>query len=154
MRGSRFRFFYRFVMFAVVFATFSAIPANAAKSLFDRLGGAKAVGSVTIEFVNVLASDKRLTDNNPAVKDAFASVDALRLKKVLYLLLCEVTGGPCKYKGKSMPAAHEGLKINEIEWFYMLEDLVKVLDKFNVPEQEKNEVLAIIATTKKDIVGK
>ena len=125
----------------------------AKKSLLERLGGAKAVGSVTIEFVNVLAADARVTKNNPAVKDAFASTNVLKLKQKLYQLLCMVTGGPCKYTGKNMVATHVGLRITELEWFYMLDDLVIVLDKFSVPEKLKNEVLAIIATTKKDIIN-
>lgn len=124
------------------------------KSLFDRLGGAKAVGAVTIDLVNTLAADKRLTENNQVVADAFASANVLGLKKKLYQLICMATGGPCKYKGRSMPAAHDGMKITELEWHYFMDDLIQVLDKFNVPLKEKNEVLAIISGTKSEIVGK
>jgi hypothetical protein len=35
-----------------------------------------------------------------------------------------------------------------------VEDLVKTLDEFKVPEKEKGELLAVLGPMKKDIVGK
>lgn len=68
------------------------------------------------------------------------------------MLACQVTGGPCKYTGKDMKSAHAHLHITEKEWSVMLAELDKSLAKFKVPAPEKKEFVAIIESTKPDIV--
>ena len=68
--------------------------------------------------------------------------------------LCAVTGGPCFYTGRDMKVAHVGLGITEKDWEATANHLVATLNKFNVPEKEKSEVLVIISSLKKDIVEK
>jgi hemoglobin len=53
-----------------------------------------------------------------------------------------------------MKEAHAGMGITEAHFNALVEDLVKSLDKFRVPEKEKNELLAALAAMKPDIVGK
>ena len=67
--------------------------------------------------------------------------------------ICEGTGGPCKYKGKTMMEAHQGMNITEAEFNALVGDLVAALDQFNVPDQEKNDLLGILGPMKSDIVG-
>jgi len=68
--------------------------------------------------------------------------------------LCAVTGGPCVYVGRDMKASHAGLGITERDWDASVRHLVATLDKFSVPAKEKDEVLALVGTLKKDIVEK
>jgi len=51
-----------------------------------------------------------------------------------------------------MKKAHKNMKVTEGEFNALVEDLVKTLDKFNVPEAEKNELLGALAPMKADIV--
>jgi hemoglobin len=44
------------------------------------------------------------------------------------------------------------LNITEKEWQAMLSDFTKSLDKFKVPGREQKELIAIVESTKKDIV--
>jgi hemoglobin len=67
-------------------------------------------------------------------------------------LVCEATGGPEKYAGRSMKDSHRHLNITEKEWRAMAADFKKSLDKFKVPEKEQKELFAIVESTKKDIV--
>jgi hemoglobin len=53
-----------------------------------------------------------------------------------------------------MKTAHAGMGIDGPAFDVLVEDLVKALDKFSVPEQEKNELLAILGPLKGDIVEK
>jgi hemoglobin len=53
-----------------------------------------------------------------------------------------------------MKTAHTGLKISEDDWSAVVKDLVATLDKFKVPEKEKNEVLGAVSGLKGDIVGR
>jgi hemoglobin len=67
-------------------------------------------------------------------------------------MVCQASGGPEKYTGRGMKESHQHLNITEKEWQAMLADFKKVLDKFKVPEQEQNELITIVESTKKDIV--
>ena len=80
--------------------------------------------------------------------------DANRLVKNLTDFVCNATGGPCKYTGKSMKAAHKKMAVTTGEFNALVEDLVKTLYKFNVPAKEKGELLAALGPLAKDIVEK
>jgi hemoglobin len=115
-------------------------------SLYDRLGGKPAIQAVVDDFIGDVAADARINRR-------FAGANIPRLKTMLVDQICEATGGPCKYAGQSMRAAHAGMKITEPEFNALVEDLVKSLDKLRVPAQEKNELLTALAGMKSDIVG-
>ncbi len=117
------------------------------KSLYERLGGMEAITAVIDEFIKVLQADERINK-----KFAKSGMNGPRVRLHLIEQVCEATGGPCKYTGLSMKRAHKNMKVTEGEFNAGVEDLVKVLDKFNVPEAEKSELLAALAALKGDIV--
>jgi hemoglobin len=51
-----------------------------------------------------------------------------------------------------MRESHEPLKITESEWVAFCKDFDDTMAKFNVPEAERNELFAIVQSTKSDIV--
>jgi hemoglobin len=51
-----------------------------------------------------------------------------------------------------MKEAHQHLNITDREWRVMMSDFRKSLGKLKVPEREKKELIAIVESTKKDIV--
>jgi hemoglobin len=120
------------------------------KSLYDRLGGEPAITAVVDDFLaNVLADNR--------INAFFANVDAAgaaNLRAKLIEQICAATGGPCTYTGKDMVTVHTGMNISEADFNALVEDLVKSLDKFKVPEAEKNELLGALGGMKGDIVGK
>jgi len=117
----------------------------AEKSLYDRLGGKDAITAVVEEFVGNVVADER-------INTFFKNADAANLKKQLVDQICEATGGPCKYAGKDMKTAHAGMGVKEADFNALVEDLVKALDKFKVPEKEKGELLGALGGMKGDIV--
>jgi truncated hemoglobin YjbI len=122
------------------------------KSLYVRLGGKKAIKAVVDEFVGNVANDSRI---NKFFAQAAADPKRMkRLKENLVDQICDASGGPCKYKGLDMVTAHKGMNITDAEFGALVEDLVKALDKFNVGETEKNELLGALGGMKGDIVGK
>jgi hemoglobin len=128
-------------------------PAAAApqKPLFDRLGGAYAIATVVDDFIEALLVDDIL-NANPAIKEARARVPKAGLKFHVTSLVCQATGGPQNYTGRTMKEAHAHLKITEKEWDEMVKVFVGVLDKYKVPKAEQGELLQIVGTTKGDIV--
>jgi hemoglobin len=125
--------------------------APAKKSLYDRLGGAYPISMVVDDFIERLLVNKTL-NANPAIKAARERVPKQGLKFHVTTLVCQVTGGPCKYVGRGMKESHAHLNIHEKEWQAMAADFKKSLDKFKVPEAEQKELFDIVGGTKGDIV--
>lgn len=115
------------------------------KSLYQRLGGQKAIVAVVDDFVGNVAADKR-------INKFFANTDIPRLKRLLVEQICAGTGGPCKYTGRDMKTAHRGLGVGNADFNALVEDLGKTLNKFKVPAREQKELVAILAPMRKDIV--
>lgn len=124
----------------------AATSVSADQSLYERLGGKAAITSVVDDFVANVAADARINAR-------FANTDIPHLKQMLVDQICQATGGPCTYTGKSMVDAHKGMKITEADFNALVEDLTKSLDKFSVPEREKTELLTALGGMKGDIVG-
>jgi hemoglobin len=126
--------------------TQATAPPAPPKPLFDRLGGKPAVEAVVDEFLKRVAADKRINGR-------FFNTDLTRLRGLLVEFVCSATGGPCQYTGRDMRSSHAGLQVVEEEFNALVEDLVGALDKFNVPKQEKNELLGALGPLAKEIVN-
>jgi hemoglobin len=120
------------------------------KSLYERLGGYNAIAAVVDDFVGRLVADKQF-------EHFFAghSTDSKkRIRQHIVDQFCAAAGGPCIYTGRTMKESHAGLNISEADWDAAAKHLVATLDKFKVPEPEKNELLAFVTSLKADIVEK
>ena len=120
------------------------------KSLYARLGGYDAIALVVDDFIMRLATDKRFEK----FFTGFSEDSKKRLRQHILDQFCAAAGGPCVYTGREMRTAHKGLGITEADWDAAAKHLVAALDKYKVPEAEKNELLAFVVTQKKDIVEK
>jgi hemoglobin len=117
-----------------------------AKPLYDRIGGMDMIDAVVADFVEQrLATDDRL-------RDRFAKIDKRAFRALLADQLCELSGGPCKYTGKSMPDAHAGLEIGDAEFRVFLDDLRLSLVALHVPAKEQDELLAMLGKLREQIV--
>jgi hemoglobin len=121
------------------------------KPLYDRLGGVYSIATVVDDFIERLLVNDTL-NANPAISQARTRVPKAGLKFHVTALVCEVTGGPCKYTGRAMKESHQQLNITEGQWQAMVADFRKTLDKFKVPAKEQEELVIIVGSTKKDIV--
>lgn len=115
------------------------------KSLYERLGGQPAISAVIDDFAGRVLADTRINAK-------FAKSDPNRLVTNLKSFVCKATGGPCKYEGKDMTAAHKNMAVTNGEFGALVEDLVATLDKFNVPAKEKGELLGALGPLGPQIV--
>jgi len=129
-----------FSALALAGALLFGLPAKPASAgtLFDDLGGAPGATKVIDDFLGFVVADGR-------INHYFAHADVPRLRANLIGLVCQATGGPCKYEGRSMPDAHKGMHITEADFNALVEDLEKSLDKNAVPFTTQNRLLAILA---------
>src|SRR6266545_3607353 len=131
-------------------STITSPPAQEKKSLYTRLGGYDAIALVVDDFITRLATDKRFE----RFFAGFSDDSKKRLRQHILDQFCAAAGGPCVYTGREMKTAHAGLKISEDDWNAAAKHLVAALDKYKVPEAEKNDLLAFVVSQKKDIVEK
>ena len=114
-------------------------------SLYDRLGRRPGIDVVVHAFVGNIGRDKRVN-----VRFMFVDMDVLQAH--LTDQICAASGGPCAYAGRAMKPLHAPMHVRPAEFDAMGEDLVAALKTHAVPERETKELLAIVASTRPDIV--
>jgi hemoglobin len=120
-------------------------PRATTGSLYDRLGGKPAIQRAIDDFLPLVAFDNR-------INAFFATANPTRLNALLVELIGSITGGPEKYTGRTMKAAHAGLKIQKQHFDALMEDLGKALDNQQVPAKERGELVALLNPMAADIV--
>ena len=120
-------------------------------TLYTKLGGQAAIVAVVDQFVANVGADSRI---NKFFAQTVADPQRLAAFKTnLVNLICQGTGGPCKYTGKSMKDAHKGMGITDADFNALVEDLVAALNKFNVSQDNQKALLGLLGPMKPDIVG-
>ena len=146
------RILLRIISGLLLMALASAVGFAKEKSLYERLGGKTAIVAVVDEFVGRVAADNRI---NGFFKETASDPNRLAaFKGKLVDQICQASGGPCKYTGKDMKSAHQGMGISEADFNALVEDLVGALDKFKVAPEDKQTLLGVLGPMKKDIVEK
>jgi hemoglobin len=127
----------RICTFATIVLALSLVTATAEeKSLYQRLGGYDSIAAVSDEFIGRLASDEQ----EKRFFVGFSTDSKLRIRQLLVDLVCKATGGPCVYTGRDMKTAHAGSGITKADWNHSLKIFGEVLNKFQVPQKEQQEL--------------
>jgi hemoglobin len=116
-----------------------------ADTLYGDLGGEPRVTQFVGEMLAIAVKDPRIA------KD-FDNINLDWLHKRIVLQICSLTGGPCKYTGRDMHAAHKGLHLATLDFNALVEDLQIAMDRADVPFWTQNRLLAILAPMYRDIV--
>ncbi len=117
-------------------------------TLYKRLGGYDAIAAVVDALMERIKNDdklRRFYDHRSA--DGIA-----REQQLLVDFLCASTGGPMVYTGRDMKSLHVGMRLDEEDWKRAMVHLTVTLDAFEVPEQEKGEVMSFHENLKSEIV--
>jgi len=125
----------------------------APQTLYERLGGIYSIAAVVDDFIERIMVDPIL-NANPLVNEAHHRVSKAGFKYLVTEMIGQATGGPQKYTGKGMKESHVHLRITESEWTQFAKDFKDTLDKFQVPEREQQELLAIAGSLKDEVVTK
>jgi hemoglobin len=145
--------------------TNTAAKAEGKVSLFDRLGGEGGISNIVADFMPRALQDPRVNwerkgarhggftfhrQKSPTWTATPESIARLQAHFVQFLALA--TGGPAHYEGKEMKPVHAGMHITNPEFDSAVGDLKASLDKLQIPNKEQKELLAIIETTRPEIV--
>lgn len=124
------------------------------KSLYERLGGEPAITAVVDDFVARAAPNPKINFTRKGTPAEWKATpeNVAHLKKMLVQLVASATGGSQKYQGRDLKFVHRGMRITDAEFDALAADLKATLDKFNVPAREQDELISIIAASRKDVV--
>lgn len=136
------------IAIAIACAVALAAPARAAAdATFHGLGGKPGIRKIVDTLVPLLLAD-------PRIKESFTDIDMKNLALRLEEQFCQLSGGPCQYKGKDMTEIHDGLNITVAEFNALAEDLQLAMERNGVAPRFQNKLLAKLAPMQRDIVPK
>ncbi len=119
--------------------------ATAGTTLFADLGGLSGIDRIVDEAVSLWLSDDR-------IKLDFDNINPDRLRSRLKSQLCQLTDGPCEYKGRTMEASHEGLAVTQAKFNAVAEDLQTAMEQAGVGYWTQNRLMARLAPMQRLIV--
>ncbi len=116
------------------------------KRLYERLGGADGITQLVDDMIDAYL-------RNPIVKTRFENAKNLEHAKQMAVdFFCAGSGGPQPYNGMDMLTRHTGMNISEEEFIAVVDDILGAMDKNNLGEEEKKEILAYVWSLKDDII--
>jgi hemoglobin len=131
---------------ASLIAAGCATTARNDPSVYAQLGGAEGVQGIVDDLLVAILEDDRINFQ-------FADTDIVRFREKLTEQLCVEAGGPCTYTGLDMQESHAGRDIDDRQFNALVEDLVEVMERRDIPVAAQNHLLRRLAPMHKDIVG-
>jgi hemoglobin len=127
---------------------------TATPSLYDRLGGYFAIAAVVNRFSDEIIKNPKLNEN-PALRawnetEAEARLPGLKFGRTLWI--AAAAGGPFDYTGLPLNEAHADLNLSADEFAEVGAEIVRALDYYGVPEQEKQELVEAYQASMTEVV--
>jgi hemoglobin len=132
------------------------------QTLYDRLGGSETIIALVDDFTQRIIADPRVNFERRNVSTNWVggeykpwnpspeNIDRFKQHMVEFISLA--AGGPAEYTGRDMRALHDGMRITNAEFDAMIGDIKASLDRLNIARAESRDLLAIMETTRKQIV--
>jgi hemoglobin len=131
-------------------------------SLYERLGGVFAIAAVVDHFSDAVVQNAIVgqRSENPALREWHTNnlgrLPGLKFMRTLWV--CAVAGGPFQYSATrpgstvlGLEEAHRNLRISPAEFDEVAAELARSLESFNVPDEEKQQVLGAFAAHKNEV---
>jgi len=119
------------------------------QSIFKQIGGKPALEAAVNRFYEKVTQDFLL-------QPFFEGIEMDTQKKHMVMFLSYAFGGNKTYRGKSLRDVHAPLKekgLNETHFIAVAEHLEEALKELKIKKQLRDKILAIVATTKNDVLG-
>ena len=124
----------------------SATPAPAGTiSVYQAIGGRTALSAAVDDFFGRLLADPEL---GPFFPRGAGPVH----RAYLVTILGEALGGPERYRGPDIAAAHHGLGITDAHFDLAAGDLYATLDGLGVPRHLSDHIVGIVASLRPAVV--
>lgn len=114
-------------------------------ALYRELGGQSGITAIVDGFLFELSEDRD-------VLPLFANTDIERFREKFIEQLCDVSGGPCEYSGDTMRETHRDMRVTRAQFNSVVEDLIRAMEREDVPVGAQNRLLKRLAAMYGDIV--
>ena len=91
---------------------------------------------------------------HPQTKPFFAGRDNTRVKQQLVDQFCDILGGGCVYRGRTMRESHTGMGVSMAAFNGLVEAFQRAADRHGVPFRHQNKLLGVLAPMYRDIVNR
>ena len=132
------------------------------RTLYERLGSASGISALVDDMTARIIADPRVNFERHNVRTSVLGTKYKAwqptpenievLKKHLTEFISLAAGGPATYTGRDMSVVHKSMKITNSEFDAMIGDIKVSMDNLRVASREKRDLLAVIETTRKQIV--
>jgi hemoglobin len=119
------------------------------QTLFERIGGEGAVRATVLKMYDKILADEILAP-------FFENIDVEALRRSQSAFVTVAFGGPNHYTGKSMRAAHANSVnngLNDTHFDLVATHLKSAMEELGVPNNLINEALAIVGSTRADVLN-
>jgi len=120
-------------------------------TLFERLGGTAGISAIVDDVV-----EEHM--NNPNIKSRFLPYreqheKMAMIKQHTIAFFTVGSGGPGTYAGRDMVTTHRGMNISPAEYMHTVDDILNVLEKHQIDQDTRTQVLGILWSLKGMIIG-
>ena len=146
------KFTFLLALFTMTFMLSAQTVSNETKTLFERLGGTPGITAIVDDVIEAHM-------NNPAISARFKPYQDqperfVKIRQHTIEFFSAGSGGSVEYHGRDMTTTHQGMNISAVEYMHVVDDIMGVLDKHNIDEESKKDVLAILWSLKQTIMSK
>jgi hemoglobin len=137
---------------------------NDSRTLYTRLGGDKGIEAIVEDMTTRVMADPRVNFERTDVRKNWVGAkytpwnptpdNIQHFKQHMVQFLTLAAGGPAEYSGREIAAVHKGMRITNNEFDAMVGDFKVSMDALHVGAREKKDLLAIVETTRKQVVEK
>lgn len=122
-----------------------------AESLYDRLGGEAAILAAVDLFYEKVLADAR-------TKPFFETLDMAAQTRKQVAFMTTAFGGPAQHRGRDLRTAHAALVkdkgLSDVHFDAVAEHLKATLTELGVADALVGEALAVVATTRNEVLGR
>lgn len=134
---------------ALIAVLLALLSVAAEKSLYERLGGRERIRPMVDNAVEMVIANPRLRLNSSA-RQILNSAKAKDLQTLLFQVVCDETGGPCKSgnAGGALVRLLQAMELTPSDWDAMAAEFSAAMMKFKVGSREQSDLRALIDQVK------
>jgi hemoglobin len=119
---------------------------NGVSTLYERIGGERAITAVVEAFYGRVLAD-------PLLAPFFAGIETDRLRRMQREFFAAALGGPIRYSGRPLHVVHAGLGIGTRHLARFLDHLTAALADHDLSERDRYDIYSRIHKYADDITG-
>lgn len=119
---------------------------NDQQTLYERVGGKKAIAELVDEFYDRVVAD-------PELKPFFKNVSMAKIRRMQREFFSAALDGPIVYTGKPLGYVHHGRGITKHHFSLYVGHLISTLQDLALKEQDVQDIISRINTYADEITG-